>query len=59
MPTDKNAGPDCGAYAQDEATRIQNKQGSHHLFPRDDEPALDDTDRNGDKIIKPGRIDHR
>jgi hypothetical protein len=45
-----------GPSAQDDKQRIQHKQGGHHLTPGDDEPAMDDTDRNTDKIIKPSRI---
>lgn len=38
-----------------EARRIQEKQGGHHMPPSpDDGPPLDDTDRNTDRIIKPG-----
>lgn len=58
MATDHNTEPVGGQYDQDEARRIQKKQGGHHLPPRDDEPAMDDTDRNSDRIIKPSRI-HR
>lgn len=39
-----------------ERERIQHKQGGHHMPPRpEDGPPLDDTDRNTDKIIKPGK----
>jgi hypothetical protein len=39
-----------------ERKRIQEKQGGHHMPPDpDDHPALDDTDRNTDKIIKPAQ----
>lgn len=39
-----------------EEQRIQEKQGGHHMPPRaDDDPPLDDTDRNTDKIIKPSQ----
>lgn len=39
-----------------EEKRIQEKQGGHH-WPgnADDPPAMDDTDRNTDKVIKPSR----
>ena len=37
-----------------EKERIQKKQGGHHMPPEpNDGPALDDTDRNTDKVIKP------
>ena len=36
-----------------EKERIQEKQGGHHYRSPEEEPALDDTDRNTDKIIKP------
>jgi len=34
-------------------SRIQKKQGGHHLRSQDSQPPLDDTDRNTDRIIKP------
>lgn len=37
-----------------EKTRIQQKQGGHHMPPHPGEgPPLDDTDRGTDKIIQP------
>jgi hypothetical protein len=36
-----------------EKERIQEKQGGHHYRSGDQEPALDDTDRNTDRIVKP------
>jgi len=54
---DQSGGPSAqGDKQPDDKQRIQHKQGGHHLPPGDDEPALDDTDRNTDKIIKPSRI---
>ncbi len=39
-----------------ENDRVQRKQGGHHMPPKqDDGPPLDDTDRNTDKVIKPGQ----
>jgi hypothetical protein len=35
--------------------RIQEKQRGHHLPPHATENPVDDTDRNSDKVIKPGQ----
>jgi hypothetical protein len=37
------------------AKRVQEKQGGHRLPPNAREDAMDDTDRNTDKVIKPSQ----
>lgn len=59
MSSNQTTGHPAPASGTEDAERIQHKQGGHHLPPHDDAPALDDTDRNTDKIIKPSRIHGR
>jgi|1185.fasta_scaffold2010372_1 hypothetical protein len=57
MSSDKHTPPqnDSSKTAHGGAQADRNSPTGHHLPPRGDEPAMDDTDRNSDQIITPDK----